>query len=584
MSEHLDALLAGIREVFGVRAWFGSGPERGRRLALPGLPPLCVDTEDTATLARVQRFVQRELGLHEELRLAHERLNELKTKTRNLLPGDADSDAELRSWSALTMDMGLLRSFDEWAVLVDGELVQRSELALADVESTMRVLDEHGQRSVPVDDGELFGLCVGSCAVVVRDGRPLDPTDRELVALQAHFVHRLHVEREHLERLEALRIEAEAGARAKATFLAHMSHELRTPLNGVIGAAQLLDETELDAEQRELVRLQLQSGDWLREVVDAVLDLSKVEEGSMRLERIPFQPRELVRAVAAGVRPLLDGKGLALDTHVAEEVPEWVLGDPTRIRQALLNLLSNAIKFTAQGGVRVRVLPEGELFAFAVEDDGIGIDAAQSERIFEPFRQADSSTTRCFGGTGLGLSLVREFARLHGGDARAQGRPGAGSTFTFTAHLPSAAAPDPDSKDPVDPSRPEARPLDVLVAEDNPTNQLILRRMLAKRGHRVTLCGNGREAVAEVRRRRFDLVLMDQMMPFLNGNDATREIRALGEPAASTPIVSITAAVTPEDLAAYEDAGYHGFLPKPIDLGELVRLLGVVANRSNRAA
>ena len=571
-----------VLTVFGVRASFSEDALPGAsRLALgDGLPPLWVATAELGTMALVRRFALREAAQLRRLSVAEARLGELKNKTSRLLPGGAETS--LGQWSIETADLALLERFSGWGIGLDGVAVRLFGLNRADVESTLLVLERAKERSVPVRSGELFGYRAGRVGVVVLSAARLEPIDRELVALQATWLHRMGVEQENVQRLDLLSrdleernveiqralVQAEEAARAKASFLAHMSHELRTPLNGITGIAQLLEGSELDADQRSLVQTQLESARWLREIIDAVLDFSKLEAGSMTLEALPFDLPELVRSAARGVEVLAHAKGLELRVTFSEAAPSWVVGDPIRIRQALLNLLSNAIKFTPRGSVEVRVAPAGgALVRIEVEDQGVGIPPERLEAVFEPFVQADVSTTRRYGGTGLGLSLVRQFARLHGGEAGVHSVVGRGSTFWFTARLPVAAAP------PVAAVEGAGGPLGslrVLVVDDNRVNQLVAERLLAQRGHQVVVAEDGLAALELLRQdRRFDVVLMDCMMPRMDGLEATRRIRGMGLDGRALPVLALTASLTPEDREACRAAGMDGVLGKPLRREEL---------------
>jgi signal transduction histidine kinase/CheY-like chemotaxis protein len=584
-----EALIEAIREVFGLRASFDPGalPD-AKRLALgAAIDPIYVDTTELPVLAAVRRFAVREANALQRRRSDEARLAELKEKTARLIPGSERDTSALGAWNLETAALPLLQRYKGWAVAVDGAVVRHVNLPLGDVHTTLKVLDREAKRSVPVRAGELYGLRVGPVSVVVLSDHRLNPIDRELVGLECAWLHRMLIEQENLRRLDRLSAElseknasladavvaAQQAAAAKASFLAHMSHELRTPLNGVNGLAQLLMDTPLAENQRELVRLQLESARWLRETIDAVLDLSKIEAGSMQLESIAFDLHELVFATLRGIQPLAQERGLRLEHDVAEDVPRYVEGDPIRIRQALLNLLSNALKFTPRGYVRARLrrLDGVHMLRFEVEDRGIGVPESRWDAVFDPFVQADQSTTRKYGGTGLGLPLVRRFARLHGGDAGVQSVVDEGSTFWFSARLPATAAPLATAEQ-VPEREPQA--MRILVAEDQAVNQLIVRRMLKQRGHEVEVVNDGRAAVERLEQDdAFDLVLMDCRMPVLDGWTATTEIRALGPRHARLPIVALTASATAEEQRLCLDSGMNDVLLKPVQLDELIRVL-----------
>jgi PAS domain S-box-containing protein len=368
--------------------------------------------------------------------------------------------------------------------------------------------------------------------------------------------------------LIAARDEAQAAASAKSRFLATMSHEIRTPMTGVLGMIDLLRDSTSRNERRRYFAALKQSADLLMAVLDDVLDYSKVDSGALRLEHRDFD----LDAVVAATLDLFAGaatqKGLALKLDRRLEAPAMVCGDPVRLQQILSNLLSNAVKFTESGSITLVITadraPEGKLrYRFDVADTGIGLFPGQIDGLFEPFMQADASTARQFGGTGLGLAISRRLVEAMGGKLHVRSTPGTGSIFTFDIIL-SRATLDKGSDDPVIASPDGHRPLNILVAEDNPVSQMLVAALVRRLGHEVTIAGNGRVAVDEATAGHFDAILMDMQMPELDGLAATRAIRASGGPCAAVPILALTADASPERRRFYDGAGLSGFLTKPI--------------------
>jgi len=387
--------------------------------------------------------------------------------------------------------------------------------------------------------------------------------------------------------IERLLSEAQEASRLKSEFLANMSHEIRTPMNGVLGMTSMVLASELDIEQREYLELAKLSADALLTILNDILDFSKIEAGRMELSPISFPLRECVCDSSRTLTLAASQKQLSLSCEVDADVPPTLVGDPDRLRQILLNLVSNAIKFTIEGGVRVRAfvrerLDDGVLLQFSIQDTGIGVPPEKLKIIFEPFRQADGSTTRKYGGTGLGLAICVRLAELMGGRIWAESEPGVGSTFHFTAKFSTAVKQDlPEPalsglkslaaviEDDIVP-----RSLSILVAEDNPVNQRLVARLLEKRGHGVIVVGSGREAIDATIHREFDVVLMDVQMPDVDGLEATVRIRALG---IATPILAITAHNMPSDRERCLKAGMDGFVHKPIDAAHLAEAVEAAA-------
>ncbi len=351
-------------------------------------------------------------------------------------------------------------------------------------------------------------------------------------------------------------------------------------MNGVIGMAHLLRDTGLDAEQRDLVDTLCGSGDTLLAIINDILDFSKIEAGRMELEACDFELGRVVANVLGLQGTQIGGKPLRLVCDVAPDVPAWVRGDPTRLRQVLFNLVGNAVKFTAAGEVAVRVRREAGAdyeagvtrLRFEVRDTGIGISPDALRRVFEPFVQADESTTRRFGGTGLGLAICKRIIALMGGALEVESECGRGSVFSFTVSLAEAARAVPAAA-----PRPEAElpsGLRILVAEDNPVNQKVVRMQLGRLGLEAEFVGDGHAAIAALRETPFDVVLMDACMPGLDGLEATRRIRRLqSDPATALPsspaIVAMTANALSSDREDCLAAGMDDYVAKPMTLAAL---------------
>lgn len=377
------------------------------------------------------------------------------------------------------------------------------------------------------------------------------------------------------------RDQAQALADARSAFVATVSHEIRTPMTGVLGMIELLRANpEPAVRQRYLDSLE-QSASLLMAVLDDVLDFSKIESGALALESIDFDLAELARSTLDLFGHAASHKGLTLSLSMPVGRDMMVRGDPVRLRQVIANLISNAVKFTPAGGIELSIAlsaeGSGRLLRARVRDTGIGIAAEAIERLFEPFVQADLSTTRRFGGTGLGLAITRRLIEAMGGRIGVESAPGKGTCFTFDVRL-AAASGKPLSRP--RPATPAGAPLSLLLAEDNGINRMLVEALVRRDGHAIISVENGRLAVEAAAERRFDAILMDMQMPELDGLSATRAIREGGGPNAATPIIALTADAAIERRALYDNAGLTDLLTKPIDSAALIdRLRRIGARR-----
>ncbi len=495
-----------------------------------------------------------------------------------------------------------------YAVGLDGRMIAANEAVLRGL-GMQSVGEVVGQRLVDLDPrngAEMWRECRQALEmghpIVDREEAHYGDSSRVLAVSRVPFFNAtggvggvLCITRDITERKESedelvrAKEAAEASTRAKSEFLANMSHEIRTPMNGVIGMTTLLQQSALDADQAESVEIIRASGEALLTIINDILDFSKIEAGKLTVEDAPFDVRKTVREATDLLRHMAGTKSVTIEVAVEPSVPAFLSGDATRLRQVLVNLLSNAVKFTPRGRVDVRaradVRSDDVLLRISVADTGIGIAPGKLDAIFESFSQADASTTRRYGGTGLGLTISQRLALLMGGDLTAQSTLGQGSTFELSIPARPAEAPAAHAQRPAA-RAPSADPgtIRLLLAEDNPINQKVALRLLDRLGYVADVVVDGREAISAVQsafeeQRPYDAILMDVQMPEVDGLEATRRIRADSSIARQPYIIALTANAMEGDRATCLAAGADDYLPKPVHLGDLERSLSQIRSR-----
>jgi len=414
------------------------------------------------------------------------------------------------------------------------------------------------------------------------EGRRLIFVIGALFALAVCVIHVARTLRANALALEQAQAEALEASRAKSAFLAMMSHELRTPMNGVLGMAHALAATRLSPQQADYLDMIVQSGDGLMAILNDILDLSKIEAGKLELEAVSFDIGRLGQQIYLLWSETARLKGLELSLEIDSATPEWLVGDPIRVRQILLNLISNALKFTEQGGVSVRLSPLApQGVEIVVTDTGVGMRQDQQAKLFQVFSQAEASTTRRYGGTGLGLSICRQLAEMMGGEISVTSEPGAGATFRVLLPLATAQAPA-EAEAQADIVSLEGRR--ILVVDDNKVNQAVARAILETTGATVTVADDGLDGLEKLRDETFDVVLMDVHMPRMDGVEALKRIRAGEAGPPDIPVIALTADAMSGDSERLVGLGFDEAQPKPIQPGALIYAVGFWCVHRSRPA
>ncbi len=380
-----------------------------------------------------------------------------------------------------------------------------------------------------------------------------------------------------IKALQRSQAEAIRANQMKSEQIAAISHDVRTSMGGIISMSELLLETRLGDTQQRYARTIFEQAGNLMDILNHILDISKLEAGRFELEHVDFRPADIINSLSSLVQTRLAEKNLALETIIADDLPEYLNSDPVQLRRVMFNLVDNAIKFTREGTISLYLdavrREDKYLLKFTVKDTGVGLSPDEQSLLFNPYQQASASVAHNFGGTGLGLSLVRKLSGLMGGEAGVESTKGLGSTFWFTALCDVAknTAPASTGNNEADDTKnnPPAKSANILVAEDNRVNLMLITTYLDKFGYRFTTVNNGIEAVEAVKKQQFDLILMDIHMPQMDGIEAARTIRENETAKSRIPIIALTANAMKGDRERYIKAGMDEYVSKPINAAEL---------------
>ncbi len=459
------------------------------------------------------------------------------------------------------------------------ELIGRNWINIIDEHSQEEVIEQYARVK---EDGrsEVEALCRPKSGEPFYVRLTMVLTHSDKGKFEGHYCFLKDISKEKREQKELIdaRKAALEASLAKSDFLANMSHEIRTPMNGVIGMSGLLSKTNLNDKQKQFVDTIRISAEALLTLINDILDFSKIESRKMIFETIDFSLQDVLEDTEKMLIHSARAKSIFLNFEISSEVPQFLLGDPGKFRQILINLIGNAVKFTKEGGVTVSVTKQSENqknceIRVEIQDTGIGLNNTALNRLFQPFTQADSSTTRQFGGTGLGLAICKRLVEMMGGEIGVQSEEGKGSAFWFTVKMGQGKEPlrEPKKTELVSQlSKEQKRNLNLLVVEDNQVNQRVVIEMLSQLGFTVEAAENGKTALEIYKHRKIDLIFMDCQMSVMDGYEATKEIRDFEKLTAKrTPIVALTANVTAQDKQKCFDAGMDDYLNKPVDMENL---------------